>query len=202
MSSKRFVRHDQDGLSGREYFDASSKLWYELWNQRSFDKQAVKKIVVREVSIEARFSISDETQFYLDTTSGIIPKERMLPNLYFLLGLLNSRLLEYYYKRTTVPKAGGFYIYKHMFLRPLPIRRIDFSDPGEKAMHHRIVGLVEEMLELQRRVSPIRNTPCNERDELLRAIEQKDREIDQAVYDLYGLTEEERRIVEGAADRG
>ncbi|MCK4402489.1 MAG: hypothetical protein KAV98_01790 [Dehalococcoidia bacterium] len=39
-------------------------------------------------------------------------------------------------------------------------------------------------------------TICNERNELLREINRTDNEIDELVYDLYGLTEEERKIVE------
>ncbi len=41
----------------------------------------------------------------------------------------------------------------------------------------------------------MRNTPCNERDEVLTEINRTDSEIDNRVYDLYGLTEDERRIV-------
>jgi hypothetical protein len=63
-------------------------------------------------------------------------------------------------------------------------------------MHDDLVALVEKMLELNRRLAPIRNTPCNERDELLREINRTDKEIDNLVYALYGLTEEERKIVE------
>ena len=50
---------------------------------------------------------------------------------------------------------------------------------------------------MKKQIAPIRNTPCDERDELLREIERTDKEIDNLVYDLYGLTEEERKIVEG-----
>jgi len=35
----------------------------------------------------------------------------------------------------------------------------------------------------------------SEREELLREIERTDAEIDQKVYDLYGLTEEEKQIL-------
>lgn len=45
-------------------------------------------------------------------------------------------------------------------------------------------------------LAPIRDTYCNERDELLREIERTDKEIDNLVYNLYGLTEEEKNIVE------
>ena len=38
----------------------------------------------------------------------------------------------------------------------------------------------------------------SERDELVREIGRIDAEIDQKVYDLYGLTEEERHVIEAS----
>lgn len=134
----------------------------------------------------------------MDTVCGIIPKDKNFGKLLYLLGLLNSTLLEFVYKQTTVPKAGGFYIYKTMFLKNLPIRRIDFDNPAEKKTHDDLVALVDRMLELNKRLAPIRNTACSEQEELLRQIKQTDQEIDNVVYDLYGLTEEERKVVEEA----
>ena len=63
-------------------------------------------------------------------------------------------------------------------------------------MHDNLVALVDRMLELNKRIAPLRNTPCNEQDELQREIERTDGKIDNLVYDLYGLTQEEREIVE------
>ncbi|GAH71464.1 unnamed protein product, partial [marine sediment metagenome] len=77
----------------------------------------------------------------------------------------------------------------------LPIRRIDFANPTEKKMHDDLVALVDRMLELNKRLAPIRYTPCNERDELLREINHTDNEIDNLVYDLYGLNEAEKKII-------
>jgi hypothetical protein len=44
-------------------------------------------------------------------------------------------------------------------------------------------------------LAPIRNTPSNERHEVLTEINRTDSEIDNRVYDLDGLTEDERSIV-------
>ena len=55
-----------------------------------------------------------------------------------------------------------------------------------------MVSLVERMLELYRR-SP--RTP-QEQAMVKREIESMDRQIDRLVYELYGLTEDEIRIVE------
>lgn len=185
-------------LSGRDYFNKSAKTWYEIWCERAFRQQEVDKIVVRELSPSNQFAYCDRNTFYMDTVCGIIPKDKNLGRLLYLLGLLNSTLLEFVYKQTTVPKAGGFYIYKTMFLKNLPIRHIDFNNPADKKRHDDLVALVDRMLGLNKRFAPIRNTACAEQEELLRQIKQTDQEIDNLVYDLYGLTEEEKKIVEEA----
>lgn len=131
----------------------------------------------------------------MDTVCSIILKDRSIGYERFVVGLLNSKLLEYYYKRITVPKMGGFYIYKTMFLKRLPIRRIDFANPEDKALHDRLVALVERMLEFHRRKADS-SLPQSEREDMERDIARTDGEIDDLVYDLYGFTREERRLVE------
>lgn len=81
------------------------------------------------------------------------------------------------------------------FLSQLPIRPIDFSDPADVARHDRMVSLVDRMLSLHKQL-PEARTP-HEKTALRRQIEATDRQIDALVYELYGLTEEEIRIVEG-----
>ena len=56
---------------------------------------------------------------------------------------------------------------------------------------------VEEMLRLQERRQPLRDAPSEERAEVERRVAQVDRDIDEAVHALYGLTDAERRLVEG-----
>jgi len=191
----QYLESRREHLSGRSYFDDSGKLWYELWNERSFAKQAMSKIVVRELAPSAKFAIAAKDQFYLDTVVSIIPKDRSRQNILYTLGLLNSRLLEHYYKKITVPKASGFYIYKTMFLRRVPIRRIDFDNPQDVKMHDDLVALVERMLDLHKR---LKEAVGEEKKDLERQIARADRKIDGLVYELYGITEEERKIIEGA----
>jgi len=56
---------------------------------------------------------------------------------------------------------------------------------------------VDEMLALQRDLAAAERTLDDARHDLARRIARVDREIDRLVYELYGLTEEEIRIVEG-----
>ena len=58
-----------------------------------------------------------------------------------------------------------------------------------------MVMLVEQMLELHRRQAACRSQ--SDRELYQRQLDATDREIDKLVYELYGLTEEEIKIVEG-----
>lgn len=77
--------------------------------------------------------------------------------------------------------------------RGLPFPKININDPGDKARHDKIVLLVERMLELHKRNPRL----PQEQEMVKREIETTDRQIDNLVYELYGLTEEEIRIVKG-----
>jgi len=77
-------------------------------------------------------------------------------------------------------------------LNTLPVPNLNFSDLAEKAMHDKMVSLVERMLALHKR-SP--RTP-QEQAMVKREVESTDKGIDRLVYELYGLTDEEIKIVE------
>ena len=76
---------------------------------------------------------------------------------------------------------------------------IDFSDPEDVARHDRVVELVGRMLSLHERLAEAKI--ARERTVIGHQIEATDRQIDRLVYELYGLTDEEIGIVEGATAR-
>jgi hypothetical protein len=69
-----------------------------------------------------------------------------------------------------------------------------FSNPEEIAQHEKLVALVDNMLEQQKKHHEARMEQDKELYE--RQIKLVDAQIDGLVYDLYGLTEEEIEIVE------
>jgi len=114
-------------------------------------------------------------------------------DLLYLLGIVNSRLISWYGGKT-LPNFG-----KEIFpkLNPqdilaIPIRPINFSDLAEKAAHDKMVALVERMLALHKQSA---HTP-QEQEIVKREIESTDGQIDRLMYELYGLSEEEIKIVE------
>ncbi len=68
----------------------------------------------------------------------------------YLLGLGNTRLLDWFWTRGSTPLRGGFYRYFTQFIEQLPIRVIRFADVSEHAVHDAIVSLVERILAAKR----------------------------------------------------
>jgi len=118
-------------------------------------------------------------------------------DLRYILGLLNSRFLNFIYNETVKESGRVFPQVKMGKVRALPFRIIDFTNPTDAARHAQMVELVERMLDLNRRLAAERNPQT--KVVLQRQIEATDRQIDGLVYGLYGLTGEEIGIVEGRA---
>jgi hypothetical protein len=156
---------------------------------------APEKIVVRQTG-DSLIATLDTRQFVVrDNLYSIVPKQYDLKMTY-VLGILNSRLLNWYYQNAINPEKGeALAQVKRGHLAQLPIRTIDFADPADAARHARMVALVEQMLALHQRRAAAR-TP-HEQSVLAAQIAATDRQIDRVVYELYGLSEEEVRIVEG-----
>ena len=85
--------------------------------------------------------------------------------------------------------GGGWYSFEALFTRSLPICS------AARARRDKVISLVENMLALNKQLAAA-ETP-HEQESLKRQIDATDRQIDKLVYELYGLTEEEIRIVEG-----
>jgi len=89
---------------------------------------------------------------------------------------------------------GGWITCTKQYVGTLPIRTINFADPADVALHDQMVSLVEQMLELNKKMNESKVPQMTEM--LKRQIETTDRQIDQLVYRLYDLTDEEIKIVE------
>ena len=112
----------------------------------------------------------------------------------YILGLLNSRLMQRIFELQNPQMVDKVFAeVKVIYVLRLPIRTLDFDNPADKAMHDKMVALVERMLDLHRQAG----LTVVQRGLVEQRIEAVDREIDELVYRLYGLSEAEVGIVEG-----
>ena len=114
----------------------------------------------------------------------------------YLLGLLNSKLLSKHLRAVCPPKLSGYVKFTAKALSATPIRIIDFSKPADKALHDKLMVLVDKILGLMPKLRTA--TSESEKTTLQNAATATDQQIDQLVYELYNLTPEEIALVEGA----
>jgi hypothetical protein len=164
--------------------------WWELRACNYYEEFNKPKIMIPDISLRGNCAFDENGEFYSVNTSYIIPV-----NDKYLLGLLNSKLIDFVYRQISSSYRGGYLRYIYQYMAKLPIHKIDFTNPTEVEQHNRMVSLVERMLELHKR-DP--QTP-QEADRIQREIAATDGAIDKLVNELYGLTEEEVRIVEGGS---
>ena len=140
-------------------------------------------------------AVIDESKYLcLNNMHVLVPKSSKI-SIFYVLGLLNSRMMNWYYQ-TLNPEAGeALAEVKKTNVEKLPVRSINFSVADEIERHDRMVTLVRHMMKLHKR-SP--QTP-HEQELLQREISATDAAIDRLVYQLYGLTEEEIKIVKSGS---
>lgn len=153
----------------------------------------IDKILIRRVANMLIATYDDQKYYFIKNLYGLISKK---VNLYFVLGLLNSKLLNFFFKKYyTSKKEDIFPEIQSYQINNLPLIIIDPNNIDKVNYSNKLISLVEQML-----FSKIKLSMCKtENDESF----WKDKcnllykQIDHVVYQLYELTEEEIRIVEG-----
>jgi hypothetical protein len=168
--------------------------WWELRPCDYYEYLDAPKIIFPDICKGPRFYV-DGTGIYLANTAYCLGTDDL-----YLLGLLNSRLFWFAISNISIPFGirAGEYRYRliYQYMEKIPVRVIDPSNAADKCRHDCMVRLVEQMLALHQQQAAAR-TP-QEQTALTRQIAAADTQIDRVVYDLYGLTEDEISIVDGA----
>jgi hypothetical protein len=168
--------------------------WWELRPCDYYRYLDAPKIIYPDICKGPRFFL-DRTGTYISNTAYCLGTDDP-----YVLAILNSRLFWFAISQISIPfgiRAGQFrYRLIYQYMEKVPIRVIDFSNPTDASCNKRIVELSNLMLKLQPQLAKAK-TP-HEIDAIRRQTDAADAEIDQLIYRLYGLTNEEIRTVEEA----
>ena len=154
-----------------------------------YDEFEKPKIMLPDISLRGNFTFDAKGEYYCVNTAYIISNSEL-----YLLGILNSSLITFFYKNLSSSYRGGYLRFIYQYLVKLLIQTINFSKPDEKKLHDQMVNLVEQMLNLNKKLNNAKLP--QEKNLLQRQIETTDKQIDQLVYELYDLTDDEIKIVE------
>ncbi|MDV7392494.1 TaqI-like C-terminal specificity domain-containing protein, partial [Arthrospira platensis SPKY1] len=137
--------------------------WYEIQDSVDYYEEFEKgKIMLPDIAIKAQCAY-DESGTYCVNTAYIIPTAE-----YWLLGILNSSLVHFFYSNLTSSIRGGYLRFIRQYLEQIPI----ISDREELKA------------QIQQKVEAVLRSPSADTAAL-------EAELDALVYGLYGLTEAE-----------
>jgi type II restriction/modification system DNA methylase subunit YeeA len=166
-------------LNSRGSEKMSYNSWFALWNARNINNLQSKKILTPDICLGTKMSLDSNGDYYHNDTSYVLIKKESveIPYEYFL-GILNSKLIWFFLSNTGNVVRGGYFRFKTKYLEPLSL------PIPSKVISQKIIGLVNQIIVAKNKDSQVE-------------ISVVESEIDKLVYQLYGLTEEEIKIVEG-----
>lgn len=151
------------------------KKWYNLRACQYYgDFEKPEKVIWGLTADKWAYTLDTE-QHYLPSNGYILTSDKLPVR--FILGLLNSKVLKHYFSYIGIMTAGGAYTLKAATIEALPI------PPSTFAQQQPIINLVNQILAAKKE-NPQADTAILES------------EIDQLVYGLYGLSENEIKIIE------
>ena len=161
---------------------AGKRDWHILFRARYEDLFSAPKILLRQTGDTIIAAVDAEIGFYcINSVNVALVKKPFLSKIYFLTGLLNSRLLNFFYRGISQEAGRVLAEVKPQRIRMLPIA--DAKPEVERA----ITKLVLQIMRAKAEQSDAETTAL-------------EREIDELVYALYGLTGTEIAVVKATTE--
>ncbi|OHB77621.1 MAG: hypothetical protein A2Z25_05820 [Planctomycetes bacterium RBG_16_55_9] len=175
---RKYLEDNRARLESRTYLIKGGRRWYEIWVHQSPSDFTRRKIVTPDISSGNRFALDDKGFYVNGTCFYLILTDESDVSYYSILGLLNSKVIEYFHKVTS-----GNSLYAKRF-------RYWSSYIGAYPLPKRLHDSPDTRLFVAQNVGRLLST--NKKDERLKLEEENDR----LCCDLFDLTQDEIREIE------
>ena len=182
-------------LESRESGKMRGANWYAYIYPKNIELMLSSKILVPDIASSASFAFDSVGQYAFTSGYAITKRKDVKESEMYILGLLNSKVLDYYLQKISTQIRGGYFRYFTQYLEQLPLRSIDFGSASEVNRHNEIVELVNQVVSMNENIVSVKEE--HDKNVIQRQINIAIHRIDKLVYELYGLTDKEIRIVEG-----
>ena len=187
------VRRYFFGMSSKDSF-IKEKIVHTLSCSPKLQDVGQKRLVYQQVvNIQKKrrlnFQLLTE-KIYVANTCGYVLNVSNIYDTRFILGLLNSRILNWRYKLTS---SNNHILTNELYQLPFP--PLDLSQKEDKQVHDKIVHGVDQLLRLyEEKETVMIPTSSYTIEDKIAHFENR---IDELVYRLYGLSDAEIAIIEG-----
>ena len=185
---KDYLKKNKKELMKRGTVKNEGHCWWKFnraLHKEFYDK---KRIFTNYRNTTNEFALDENKKFIGFTNTTVIFDTNSELNIKYLLSLLNSKVLTFRYQSIGKQTGEGSYEYFENGISKLPIPKISLDEQQQ------FVDLADNMIELNRELS-FCNIP-HEKKILNIQINKTDEKINQLVYELYELTDEEIAIIE------
>jgi hypothetical protein len=196
-----YLKANRRVLESRERGKWKNDRWYAFGRSQNLSEMEQKKILTPSIANSASFTLDNQDFYYFVGSGGgggggygVTLKQGQQIAYQYVLGLLNSKLLDFFLKSFSSRFSGGYYAYNRQYIEQLPICPIDFSDHADEERHNKMMALVDSMLGLHKQLAAAKSNA--QVGIVQRQIHATDRQIDHLAYQLYGLSEEEVALIE------
>jgi hypothetical protein len=116
-----YLRSWEAALRSRERGAFDDASWWRFGRNQNLDKQAIEKLIVAQTVPDMRVCADRAADKYLNNVrvNGILPAPGT--DLFYLLGVLNSALVSFVFRRVAKPKRGEYFEANRQFIAPLPV---------------------------------------------------------------------------------
>ena len=160
-----YLGEHESTLKERRYYGKTPEELYGVWftlihpKSKSFFEQP--KIITPNLSIKNNFAFDKEGYYLDDDCYGIILKDKSEQHYLYILGLLNSAVLEFYIKQISPYASGKYYRYKTGYLEKLPIKlpKTRKEEKHAEEIVKKVNYILEQHKELSKREKRISEFP-------------------------------------------
>lgn len=183
----KYLYANKSVLRQREKGKFATKDWYRFGRTQNLGMWEQPKLMIPYMVKDLSCFPDTVGGFYFVNVTtggyGIVLSDDKIHPLY-VCGILNSRLLNFIFKRLSTPFRSGYFAANKQFIEKLPVKVLGGSK-AERRFSSRMVDLVRRMLELVPKARAAETE--SDRTILRRAIDETNRQIDALVYELYDL---------------
>jgi hypothetical protein len=181
-----YLKENKRRLEEREGGKFKGDGWHRFGRSQNLGIQERAKLCVPRLVEYLHAGPDFHGTHYLDNVDvgGVTFKDTAASySLAYLLALINSSVLRWYFPHVAAPFRGGFRSANKQYLSLVPFRPLDLNNPAERAQHDAVVKLIDQLVWLKTQPSVIESSREHPVDPDIAAyIEQW---VNALVYELY-----------------
>lgn len=188
----KYLKECRTALAEREdgAFENNNLPWYQYSRTQALDVITKYEIFTPDIAPKSEFSIDPSRKtFFTGGVSGgygLIPKTR--EDSLFLLGILNSKVVDWFIRQTSTQMRGGYYSFESKYIKHIPIPKASKKDKDA------IAQLVQEVVAIGMNLEKVElGSEIKLLNKKRQSIHEK---IEALVFSLYELSKEEIETIQ------